>query len=89
MSVTAQATRDPHAYDNPALKKVVTATINPVVTIVIEKGVVISNTITPSSGGYGASNYAQTSDPNGGVRVVSTVKSVSITSVTWTPKVDN
>ena len=86
LSVQAKATRDPHAYDNPGLTAVVYATISPVVTIVIENGVIVDKTISPTSGGWGTSGYAQTSDPNGGVRVVSQVSNVSITSVTWTPK---
>ena len=59
-------------------------------TIVIEKGVVISKTITPSSGGWGASGYSITGTGySQGVRFVATVQSVSITSVTWTPKTEN
>lgn len=91
LSVTAQGTLDPSHDENPAIKTVVTATIQPVVKIVIENGKVISKTISPSSGGWGASGYKQTSVNNytGGVRVVSTVQSVSITSVTWAPKTKN
>ena len=91
LSVTAQGTLDPSHEENPAIKTVVTATIQPVITIVIENGKVINKTISPSSGGRGASGYKQTSVNNytGGVRVVSTVQSVSITSVTWAPKAKN
>ena len=58
------------------------------VTIVLENGVVKDKTILPTSGGWGATGYSQTSVTgySGGFRTIAQVQSVSITSVTWTPK---
>ena len=66
----------------------VNSTFSPVLTVEIESGVVVSKTLSPSSGGWCATGYVEYSSPRYGcgIRSVSQVESISITSVTWTSK---